>query len=122
MGHTWGYGNNLAIFPTQFSSLDVEQSAGNRFETIDIQELSFVFHNYWGIQTTGKNNCGRKSSKLIHAIHWETTLYNLNVRKLVNESCGTFSAIQKAFHGASQIKPAELVTFSHQVCDNQTLN
>ena len=45
---------------------------------------------------------------------WETTLYNPQVRKLVNESCGTFTALQNSSCADNASKQTELISLSHQ--------
>lgn len=45
----------------------------------------------------------------IYFLNWETTLYNNFVRKLVNESMGTFSAVQ-----SNSDKQTDLLSLSHQ--------
>lgn len=56
---------------------------------------------------------GKLKSK-IYGITWETTLYNPQVRKLVNESCGTFNALQSTSSIDSTSKQSELISLSHQ--------
>lgn len=54
------------------------------------------------------------SRKNLFMISWERTLYNPFVRKLVNESCGAFIAIQARVGKETQISVSELIQSSHQ--------
>ena len=49
----------------------------------------------------------------MHAISWERTLYHPLVRKLVNESCSAFSAVQEKSSGDAQIRFSDLMKSSH---------
>ncbi|XP_032790646.1 nuclear pore complex protein Nup85 isoform X2 [Daphnia magna] len=82
IGFSWGYGNNLVVFPTEFSKSITMGMPGSR--------------------------------KNLFMISWERTLYNPFVRKLVNESCGAFIAIQARVGKETQISVSELIQSSHQ--------
>ena len=100
VGHTWGYGNNLVAFPTDFSKSSMSSIQNN---------LTFLLSII--LTTTGSTSM--PSMNKLFAITWERTLYNAHVRKLVNESCSAFTSVQlRAAEG--QISCSQLIKSSHQ--------
>lgn len=53
-------------------------------------------------------------SSRVFSVTWETTVYDPQVRKLVNESCNTFVAIQKLTSEDGKVNLAELAKLSYQ--------
>lgn len=82
MGHAWGCGNNIAVFPSVFGYPSSNVQSG------DIAN--------------------------VYSLRWDTTVFNPQVRKLVNESCTTFKAVQNQGVDDSKSNLAELSKLSRQ--------
>ncbi len=115
IGHSWGYGNQITIFPTDFSYPAFQSM------TILSQFNLILFLCNWKCLFILTASQVFKNTNLFSLI-WETALCNPHVRKLANESCGTFMAIQNGVLAESPSKLMDLVKFSHQVCPSSNFH